>query len=50
MMARPQLVAQLSIGPEASLLTAIERLTKAERKILLVVDSRWKLAQRRHRL
>jgi dTDP-glucose pyrophosphorylase len=36
-MARPELVAQLSIGPEVSLLTAIERLTKAERKILLVV-------------
>ena len=38
-MARPQLVAQLSISPEASLLTAIERLTKVGRKILLVVDS-----------
>ena len=36
-MARPELVAQLSIEPEVSLLTAIERLTKAERKILLVV-------------
>jgi dTDP-glucose pyrophosphorylase len=36
-MARPDLVAELSIGPELSLLAAIERLTKVERKILLVV-------------
>jgi CBS domain-containing protein len=36
-MARPELVAQLSIGPELSLLATIERLTKVERKILLVV-------------
>jgi dTDP-glucose pyrophosphorylase len=36
-MARPHLVERLSIGPETSLLTTIERLTKAEHKILLVV-------------
>jgi dTDP-glucose pyrophosphorylase len=36
-MARPQLIAQLSIGPDMPLLMTIERLTKAEYKILLVV-------------
>jgi dTDP-glucose pyrophosphorylase len=36
-MARPQLIAELSVGLETSLLAAIERLTKAERKTLLMV-------------
>ncbi len=36
-MPRPQLVALLSIGPGTSLLAAIERLTEAEHKILLIV-------------
>jgi dTDP-glucose pyrophosphorylase len=36
-MGRLYLVQQLSIGPETSLLAAIERLTNAEHKILLVV-------------
>jgi dTDP-glucose pyrophosphorylase len=37
-MARPELIQKLSIGPETKLIAAIEQLTQADYKILLVVD------------
>lgn len=38
-MARPQLIAELSIEPNMALFATIERLTKVEHKILLIVEN-----------